>query len=96
MKAKPVVPRHGANRDIDEAISYYLRENAEQGALGCIDSLERADVRIGRHPATGSPGYAHQLNSPGLRSWPREPSLIFGPQESVGLLYRSSPVFGTL
>ena len=34
---------------------------------------------LGRHPATGSPRYAHELNLPGLRSWPltRYPYLIF-------------------
>ena len=79
MKIKPVVPRQEANRDIDEAISYYVRENAEQAALGFIDSLEQAYAHIGRHPATGSPRYSHELNLPGLRSWPlaRYPHIVF-------------------
>jgi toxin ParE1/3/4 len=54
-------------------------ENAEQAALGFIDALEQAYVHIGRHPATGSPRYAHELNLPGLRSWSltRYPHLVF-------------------
>ena len=70
MKAKPVVPRELANRDINDAIAYYLSEGAEQAALGFIDALEQAYAHIGRHPAIGSPRYAHELNLSGLRFWP--------------------------
>jgi toxin ParE1/3/4 len=70
VTAKPVVPRELAYRDIDDAIACYLSENAEQAAFGFIDALEQASARIGRHPATGSPRYAHELNLPGLRFWP--------------------------
>lgn len=79
MKSKPVVPRRQANRDIDEAIAYYLSENAEQAALGLIDALAQAYARISRSPATGSPRYAHEMNLPGLRSWrlTRYPYLVF-------------------
>ena len=79
MTAKPVVPRELANRDIDDAIAYYLSEGAEQAAFGFIDALEQAYAHIGRHPATGSPRYAHELNLPGLRFSPRAryPHLVF-------------------
>lgn len=79
MKAKPIVPRSEANRDVDEAIEHYLSESAEQAALGFIDALEQAYAHIARHPATGSPRYAHELNIPGLRSWSlkRYPYLVF-------------------
>ena len=79
MKPKPVIPRELANRDIDAAIKHYLRENAEQAAIGFIDALEQAYAHIGRNPATGSPRYAHELNLPGLRFWPltHYPHLIF-------------------
>ena len=79
MKAKPVVPRDLANRDVDEAIDYYLQEGAENAALGFIEALEQAYTHISRQPATGSPRYAHELNLPGLRSWPltRYPYLVF-------------------
>lgn len=69
MKAKTVVPREQANRDVDDAIAYYLGERALQAALGFIDALEQAYAHIGRHPGTGSPRYAHELNLPGLRTW---------------------------
>ena len=77
--AKPVVARELANRDIDDAIAYYLSEDVEQAALGFIDALEQAYAHISRHPATGSPRYAHELNLPGLRFWPlaNYPHLVF-------------------
>lgn len=79
MKVKPVVARELANRDIEEAIAYYLGEAAEQAAFGFIDAVERAYAHIGRHPATGSPRYAHELNLPGLRCLPltKYPHLVF-------------------
>lgn len=79
MKRKPIVPRQRAIRDVDGAVDYYLNENAEAAAFGFIDALEKAFDQIGRHPATGSPRYAHELNLPGLRVWPlsRYPHLVF-------------------
>ena len=79
MKARPVIPRQQANRDIDDAIAFYLGEGAQQAALDFIDALEQAYNHIGRGPASGSPRYAHELNLPGLRCWPlnRFPYLIF-------------------
>lgn len=79
MKTKPVIPRDVARRDVDEAIAYYLDEGSAQAALGFIDALQEAYRHIGRHPATGSPRYAHELNLPGLRSWPLSgyPHLVF-------------------
>jgi len=79
VKAKPVVPREQAHRDVEDAVAHYLDEDAEAAALGFIDALENAYSHIGRHPSTGSPRYAHELNLPGLRSWPltRYPHLVF-------------------
>ncbi|AAU91223.1 conserved hypothetical protein [Methylococcus capsulatus str. Bath] len=79
MKAKPVIPRALATQDVEEAIRYYLSEDAKQAALGFIDALEQAYSHIGRHPTTGSPRYAHELDLPGLRSWPlkRYPHIVF-------------------
>ncbi|MFZ5593007.1 MAG: type II toxin-antitoxin system RelE/ParE family toxin [Pseudomonadota bacterium] len=79
MKAKPVIPRALAKQDVDETITHYLNEKAWQAALGFIDALEQAYKYIGRHPATGSPRYAHELHLPGLRSWPlkRYPHIVF-------------------
>jgi toxin ParE1/3/4 len=79
VTAKSVVPRELANRDVDDAIDYYLGEGAEKAALGFIDALEQAYTHISRHPNSGSPSHAHELNLPGLRFWPltRYPYLIF-------------------
>jgi toxin ParE1/3/4 len=76
---KPVIPREQANRDIDEAIEHYLAEGSGQAAPGFVTALERGFAHIGRHPASGSPRYAQELNLPGLRSWPlqRYPYLVF-------------------
>lgn len=79
MRTKPVVARAAAERDVDDAIAYYLEQDAGQAALGLIDALEQAYGHIGRNPASGSPRYAHDLNLPGLRSWPlgRFPYVVF-------------------
>ena len=79
MNSKPIVPRQFANQDVDEAIEYYVDEGATDAALGFIDELERAYNHISRHPGTGSPRYAHELNLPGLQSWAltRYPHLVF-------------------
>lgn len=79
MNCKPVIPREQARQDVDDAVAYYLNEATEAAALGFIDALERAYTHIGRHPATGSSRYAHELNLPGLRTWPltHYPYLVF-------------------
>ena len=79
MTAKPIVPREFANRDVDEAIAYYLSESSNEVALGFVAALERAYRHISRHPASGSSRYAVELNLAGLRSWPlrRFPHLVF-------------------
>lgn len=79
MKAKPVIPREQAQGDVEEAVSYYLSEGAAPAALGMIDALEKAYAHISRHPGTGSPRYAHELNLPHLRVWSlkRFPYLVF-------------------
>jgi toxin ParE1/3/4 len=76
---KPVVPRARARQDVDEAVAFYVDEGGESTALRFIDALERAFAHIGRQPASGSPRYAHELDIPGLRSWPvgRFPYLVF-------------------
>lgn len=79
MKQKPIVPRVRAGRDVDEAVDYYVSENAVDAALGFIDALEAAYSFIGRHPDAGSSRYASELSLPGLRFWPlkRYPYLVF-------------------
>ena len=79
MKPRRVIPRERADRDVDEAIDYYLSENAPEAAQGFIDALEQVYKHIGRHPETGSSRYAGELNLPGLRFWPlkKYPYLVF-------------------
>jgi toxin ParE1/3/4 len=79
MIKKPVIPRELAIKDVDDALAYYLNENAHQAALGFIDALEKAYAHIALHPATGSARYAHELNLPGLRFWQlaKYPQLVF-------------------
>lgn len=79
MKQKPVIPRVQAVQDVDDAIGYYLGEQAEAAALGFVDSLERAYKHISRHPASGSSRYAHELDLPELRccSLKRYPHVVF-------------------
>ncbi len=69
MRPKRVIPREAAHQDVDDAVTYYLSEGSEQAAWGFVDALEQAYTHIGRHPATGSTRYAHELNLAGLRSW---------------------------
>lgn len=79
MKVKALVQRLLALDDVDQAITHYLEQDAEAAALGFVDALERAYGHISKHPATGSPRYAHELGMPDLRSWPlsKYPYLIF-------------------
>jgi len=79
MSGKPVVPRDRANQDVDDAITYYLKERAGDATPSLVDALEDAYDLLGRHPAIGSSRYAHELGIPGLRSWslPRFPYLVF-------------------
>jgi toxin ParE1/3/4 len=76
---KGIVPRLLANRDVEEAIDHYLVEASAKVALGFVDELEKAYAHIARHPASGSPRYAHQLGLADLRFWRlgRYPYLIF-------------------
>ena len=79
MNAKPLIPRERAERDIQEALDWYLLEAGTHVALGFIDALEQAYEHIALFPATGSPRYAHELELPGLRSWTlrRYPYTVF-------------------
>ncbi|WP_084403945.1 type II toxin-antitoxin system RelE/ParE family toxin [Marinobacterium litorale] len=79
MKVKPAHLREKASNDVDLAIEYYLSEAREEIAMGFVDALEKGLNHIGRHPRSGSTFYAHELNWPGLKSWPlkRYPHLVF-------------------
>lgn len=76
---KGIVPRALANADVEAVIDHYLVEATAKVALGFVDELEKAYAHIARHPASGSPRYAHQLGLADLRFWPlgRYPYLVF-------------------
>ena len=75
---KPIVRRAKADDDIQQAIDYFV-VNASDYALPFIDAVEEAYRHIQKHPDTGSPHYAHELDLPGLRFWVcnRFPYLVF-------------------
>jgi toxin ParE1/3/4 len=79
VSVKPVVLRGQASRDVDDALGYYLKEGADDTALGLIDALQDAFALLGRHPAIGTSYYAFELDIPGLRSWSlaRFPYIVF-------------------
>lgn len=75
----PVVLRDRARLDIEEAVEWYRDEADANTALRFIDVLEATLRQVGRHPKTGSPRYAVELELPGLRSLPLSgfPQMIF-------------------
>lgn len=79
MSLKPIILREQAAEDVQIAIDYYLGEGSTRAARNFIDALERGFVQLARHPSSGSPRYALELNLPELRCWPikRYPWLIF-------------------
>lgn len=80
MTAKPVTPTRLARQDVEDELTYYfVDEGSEQAALGFIAEIEQAYARLAKQPDIGSPRYAHELDIPGLRSWPlgRYPHVIF-------------------
>ena len=76
---KGFVPRGFADRDVEEAIDHHRVEAAAKLGLGFVDEFEKACAHVARHPASGSPRYAHQLGLADLRFWPlgRYPYLVF-------------------
>lgn len=68
MTGKPIVPRRAAEKDVGEAVDYYLREAGGSVALAFIDAIEATYALIAEHPAAGSPRFAHELGLEGLRS----------------------------
>ncbi len=75
---KPLRRRRLADQDVADAVDHYFNESPAL-ALRFVDALEQACRHIQKHPATGSPRYAHELDIPGLRCWPlkRFPYLVF-------------------
>ncbi len=78
MVNPPLVRRAQADLDVIDALDHCLTESVS-AAEGFVAALEKAYRHIQRAPATGSPRWAHELNIPGLRSWPCSPypQLVF-------------------
>lgn len=70
MTPESVVVTAAARRDVEEAIAHYLDEAGPQVALDFIDALHDALRHLSDDPQSGSPRYGHEVNLPGLRSWP--------------------------
>jgi toxin ParE1/3/4 len=87
VKPRLVVPTELANRDVDEAIDFYLREHAPQAALEFIDAIEKAFQTLAGHPAIGSLRYGIELSIPGLRCWQVAgfPHLVFYVEQEDGV-----------
>src|SRR5262249_35727709 len=65
---KEAIRSEAATSDVAAAVEHYVRE-APHAAGEFIDELERAIRHIERHPSSGSPRYAHELDIPQLRHW---------------------------
>jgi len=68
LTSKRVILRDVADRDIEAATAFYVREAGQRVALRFLDELGRALAVIGDAPAIGSPRYADELAMPGLRT----------------------------
>jgi toxin ParE1/3/4 len=75
---KQAIRSTAATADVAAAIGHYLNE-APHVAVNFVGELERAVRHIERHPSSGSPRYAHELDIPQLRHWPlrRFPFALF-------------------
>lgn len=67
---RPVVPRRAAVDDIHAAIEHYRDQAGPDLAVAFVDAVEQTFDLLARHPAVGSPRYAHELDLPGLRCHP--------------------------
>ncbi len=77
--SKPVLLRKAAEDDVEVALRWYAAEAGNDVARRFVAAVRATVTEIARHPATGSPRYAHELDLPGLRSWQvrKFPYLIF-------------------
>lgn len=73
MTPRSVVLRAAARRDIHNAVGHYLEAAGSETAMRFVDGVEAALRHIAANPESGSPRYGHELNLPGLHSWPVRP-----------------------
>lgn len=96
---KPFRKQRAADRDIDEAVAYYLAEAGDAVALGFIVAFDQAMEHICFHPATGSQRYGGISGIGELRFWTlnRFPYAVFYIEcdadiEVVRVLHQSSDI----
>ncbi|MDP2955999.1 MAG: type II toxin-antitoxin system RelE/ParE family toxin [Longimicrobiales bacterium] len=79
MKRLPLLVTAVADDDIRQAASFYVAEGSTAVAIAFVEAVERTFLHVRTHPGAGSPRYAHELDIPGLRSWPVAgfPYLVF-------------------
>lgn len=65
----PVSVRERAARDIEAIVAHLDREGRPGTADRFIDALETAVGHIARHPLSGSPQLAFELDIPTIRTW---------------------------
>ena len=84
--SKPVLLRKAAEEDVEAAVRWYAAEAGNEVARRFVAAARAAFNELGRHPSMGSPRYAHELDLPGVSSWPLKsfPYVVF---------YRDSVVF---
>ncbi|MCY3610267.1 MAG: type II toxin-antitoxin system RelE/ParE family toxin [Gemmatimonadetes bacterium] len=70
MTPTSVVLREAARRDVNDAVDHYLTGAGRKTALRFIDRVEEVFRHVAMSVETGSPRHGHELNLPGLRTWP--------------------------
>lgn len=70
MTPRSVVLRAAARRDVEHAVDHCLAGAGRKTALRFIDRVEEAFLHLGMSVESGSARYGHELNLPGLRTWP--------------------------
>src|SRR5690606_3883951 len=71
--------RQAAERDVSLPLTYYLEESAPDVAPRLVRYFESSTQTLSEQPQIGWARFAHELDLPGLRSWPvgEFPYLIF-------------------
>ncbi len=79
MNNRRITLRQQAERDMEDALAFYLEQAGPEVAHRLLDALEQSFTWLSAQPEAGSARYALELDLPGLRFWPVKgfPYLIF-------------------
>ncbi|MDP2792685.1 MAG: type II toxin-antitoxin system RelE/ParE family toxin [Sulfurisoma sp.] len=82
---KPLAQRERAQRDIEDAFDFHLRDAGAKVASDFVAALDDAFRHLQHHPGTGSMRFAQLLDLPGLRHWrlDRFPYTVFYVERDV-------------